>query len=99
MKKLIFIFLLFSFIACRPYSKEAYLKDYESFINEISLEEQDYTEKDWTSIESKFDKFNTIWYNDYSDEFSLTDKLKVTKLKTQYLYYRGKAEIKGLFKK
>jgi hypothetical protein len=99
MKKLIFIFLLFSFIACRPYSKEAYLKDYESFINEISLEEQDYTEKDWTSIESKFDKFNTIWYNDYSDEFSLTDKLKVTKLKTQYLYYRGKVKIKGLFKK
>ena len=99
MKKLIFIFLLFSFIACRPYSKEAYLKDYESFINEISLEEQDYTEKDWTSIESKFDKFNTIWYNDYSDEFSLTDKLKVTKLKTQYLYYRGKVKIKGIFKK
>ena len=99
MKKLIFIFLFFSFIACRPYSKEAYLKDYESFINEISLEEQDYTEKDWTSIESKFDKFNTIWYNDYSDEFSLTDKLKVTKLKTQYLYYRGKVKIKGLFKK
>ena len=99
MKKLIFIFLLFSFIACRPYSKEAYLKDYESFINEISLEEQDYTEKDWTSIESKFDKFNTIWYIDYSDEFSLTDKLKVTKLKTQYLYYRGKVKIKGLFKK
>ena len=72
------------------------MKDYESFINEISLEEQDYTEKDWTSIESKFDKFNTIWYNDYSDEFSLTDKLKVTKLKTQYLYYRGKVKIKGL---
>lgn len=99
MKKSLILFFLIFILACRPYSKEAYLKDYELFINEISLEEQNYTEKDWKSIDSKFDKFNTIWYNDYSEDFSLTDKLTITKFHSQYLYYRGKAEIKGLFKK
>ena len=99
MKNLIFIFLLFSFIACRPFTKESYLKDYDTFITKIADEEPSYTESDWESTEKKFQKFNTDWYDHFSNDLTFAEKLTVTKLHTQYIYYKGKSELRGVFKK
>ena len=99
MKKIIFAILLFCFISCRPFSKESYLKDYETFITKISNEEPNYTESDWKIIDKKFEKFNTDWYDHFSNDLTFTEKLTVTKLHTQYIYYKGKSELRGVFKK
>jgi hypothetical protein len=99
MKYIIFLLLCaFILVSCRPYSKETYLRDYEKFINKISIEEQSFSENDWKSIELKFNNFNSVWYEDYSSELTIAERLKVTKLHGQYLYYRSKAELKGLLK-
>ncbi|NDA62451.1 MAG: hypothetical protein EBX50_10445 [Chitinophagia bacterium] len=79
-----FIFL----VSCKPYSKEAYLKQYSEFIETISRENDTYTDDDWVRKDKKFKQFNEDWYNEFETEFSFSEKITITKFKAKYSFYR-----------
>lgn len=76
--------------SCAPMTKEAYLQDYEEFINEVSKESSKYSESDWQEVDEKFDKFANEWYKKFEDEFTWKEDLIISKYKVQYNLYRHK---------
>jgi len=97
-KVLFFLFLL-SFTACSPWTKDSYLKQYESFIDEISTNSQDFKEGDWRDADERFRKFDTEWYNNFKDEMSISEKGKTAYYNLQYVYYRNKENAESIFDK
>jgi len=97
--KFIVILLLFisvSIVSCSPSSKESYLKQYNDFITEISLEYQTFTDKDWRNAERKYNKFTGKWYDKFKNEFSIKDQLILTKNKIQFNIYKMNYNTKNL---
>lgn len=80
---------LFYFATCRPYSKEAYLKQYSEFIETIGNERESYTEGDWATYDKKYNQFNDEWYKEFEKELTLKENLTILKYKAQYQYYRN----------
>jgi hypothetical protein len=88
--------------ACGPTSKEAYLKKYEAFINEVAERHSDYSEKQWKEKDELFKKFTEDWYAKFKDDFTVADHITLTSFRFKYNLYHAKEQtgdvIKALFK-
>lgn len=71
-----------------PFSKESYLEDYKEFIEEVSNENDTYSDEDWEEADEQFEKFNEEWYAKFEEELSFTEKITVTKYNAEYKIYR-----------
>lgn len=85
---IIIAIVIFLIKSAAPFSKEAYLEDYKEFIDEVSDENDTYSEDKWKDIDEKFDKFNEEWYEKFEDELSFTEKLTVAKYNAEYKIYK-----------
>ena len=65
-------------------------------ITKISNEEQNYTDEDWKSVDKKFEKFNTEWYEHFSDDLTISEKLAISKLHSKFIYYKSKSTFKKI---
>jgi len=91
MKNNLFVFFVVVFLSsCSPFTKESYMKQYCSFIEDVAEHCNDYSEKDWENIDKKNNKFNNIWFDKFKDDLSFSDRMTITKYQMQYLYYRHK---------
>ena len=93
----LFLIISISIISCSPNSKESYLKQYNDFITEIMADHQTYTAENWRDLERKNDKFTGEWYDKYKNEFSIKDKIIVTKNKVQFNIYKMNYDTKITF--
>ena len=81
-------------VSClKPNSKEAYLEKFERFINRVETNHKKYTKKDWEWTDSQFKKYNGGWYLKFSDEFTLSDQIKIKSLIIRYYSYRNKDDV------
>jgi len=101
MKKIYFFLtiVMLSLSSCSTMTKDAYLEQYKSFIDEISSSSQNFKENDWKNADERFKKFDTEWYNDFKDEMSISEKGKTAFYNLQYVYYRNKENAKSIFDK
>lgn len=91
--------VMLSLSSCSPLTKDAYLEQYKSFIDEISSESKSYKESDWKDADEQFKKYDSEWYNKFNDEMSLAEKGTVSYYNLQYVYYRNKGGVKSLYDK
>lgn len=66
MNRIKIILFQFSFcllISCSPWSKDAYMSEYKSFIDDVSEKGQDYSDAEWQEADNKFKQFDTEWFD------------------------------------
>ena len=95
---LLFIFSILLINSCSaPWSKEEYLDDYASFIDEVASEYKSYTSKDWKKQDAKYAKFNGEWYKKFKKEYTWKEEVILAKYTVQYNIYNVKGDIDDLF--
>ena len=70
-------------------SKESYLGNYESFIDEIKDNKNSYSEKEWKEKDKEFQKFSDEMYSKYQEELGLFEQAKIAKYALVYGSTRG----------
>ncbi len=94
MKRYVSIFFILIFLnlvsSCSPTSKESYIENYKQFIDNLSSNNNDYTEADWKRADKKMIKFTGEWYIKFEDEFTLQEQIVIKKYEVQYNLYKVK---------
>ncbi len=75
--KLLLIIITGCLLACAPTSKDNYMKEFETFVNEVSVNWQSYTPEDW---EKKIEKYNQLtgeWLLKFEGQLSTQDALRL----------------------
>ena len=93
MKKMFYMVLMAMMVmmtACQQ-SKEDYIKEFKSFVNEVSEECADYTEEQWEDVAEEFELLvkKAEKYQDLTAE----DKLELAKVQANYAGLQAKKSI------
>ncbi len=88
---LVLLILLLGLSSCKNTidTKESYLKEYESFIEEIKENKDEYSEEEWKKKDEKFTTFSDELYKKYEDELSFFEQARIAKYALQYGSTRG----------
>jgi len=100
MKKIFHISILYLIITgcSTPFNKETYLKNFETFMSEVSVNYKNYSDKDWEMKNEEFEKFTGIWYEKFEKEFTLRENIKITGYQVKFQYYSALSETSSVFK-
>lgn len=90
--------VLFLVSCLNPSSKESYLEKFESFVDRVEQNHKKYNNKDWEWSDSQFEKYNSDWYLKFSDDFTLSDQIKIKSLIIRYHSYKNKEDISEVLK-
>lgn len=89
--KYFFILPLMVFmVSCMPKSKEAYLERFEHFVERVEEHHKKYSKKDWEWADSQLKKYNSEWYPEFHNEFTLQDQIKIKSLIIKYHSLKNK---------
>ena len=77
------------FVSCSPMSKDSYLKQYVSFMDDVSSNYVTYDDQDWKDTDEKFKKFDVEWFKKFQDDLSFSEKATIYKYNLQYVFYRN----------
>ncbi|WP_372647357.1 DUF6565 domain-containing protein [Draconibacterium sp.] len=81
-------------VACTtPSSKEDYLDQFERFVERVDNNHNKYGKKDWEWADEKFEKYNSEWYLEYRDDFTVEDQIKIKGLIIKYHALKNKESI------
>lgn len=86
-------------VSClNPTSKEDYLEKFEKFVNRVEENHKHYNSKDWEWADTQFEKYNTEWYLDFKEDFTLEDQIKIKALIIKYHSYKNKQGLGDLLR-
>lgn len=100
--KLIFKFLAVVMIlqagsSCMiPSSKERYLANFERFVNNVEKESPGFKPRDWRYAEKRYQKYSVEWYQNFREDFTPQEQIKVAGLKLRYQAVREGAGLRRL---
>jgi hypothetical protein len=85
------LMLMVGFSSCinEVNSKESYLKEYKSFIEEVNVNKNKYSEEEWKKKDEVFSTFSEELYGKYQDELRLLEQARIAKYALQYGSIRG----------
>lgn len=74
--------------SCSPQSKGAYLSAYKGFILKVDKEHESYSDKDWKSVDSEFNKFTGKLYTKFEKQLTWQEEILIKKYQVQYNLYK-----------
>jgi hypothetical protein len=74
-------------VACTPRVKESYMKEFNSFVAEVSENYKTYDDKTWEKQVKKYEKLSGEWYNKFKEEFTLQDEIAIKANQVKWHYY------------
>ena len=85
------LILVVGFSSCKITvdSKESYLNEYESFIEEVKVNKNKYTEEEWKEKDEEFAIFSEELYEKYQEELRFLEQARIAKYALQYGSTRG----------
>lgn len=98
LKYLIVCCLVWMLACSAPTSKEDYLDRFERFVERVDNNKNKYTQKDWEWADEKFEKYNTEWYLEYLDDFTVDDQIKIKGLIIKYHTLKNKESVGDLLR-
>lgn len=93
MKKLMFVALMAVMVlmtACQQ-SKEDYIKEFKSFVNEVSEECADYTEDDWKGVAKEFEAL--VKQAEQYEDLTAEETLELAGIQAEYAGLQAKKGI------
>lgn len=91
---LLFIIIFFS---CTNMTKESYLDNFQTFINEVRDDKSSYSEKDWQEADKQYNNYTVALYEKFRKELFIEDELIITRCKASYNLYRFTDKSEGVF--
>jgi hypothetical protein len=88
------VLVVFIIISCSNMTKEQYLSEYKSFIQQVKNSRQDYTAKNWEEMDRIHYKYCNELFKKYEINFTVEEKILLAKYRLQYDVYRYKDEVK-----
>lgn len=82
-KQLFILLGILLFVGC-SYTKENYLNDFSSFIEEVKVSSSSYSEADWAEIDKQYDEYAVEKYKKFKSELTPEEMLTISKLKGTY---------------
>ena len=62
--------ILFSLFSCKNMTKESYISNYESFVNKVELNSENYSLNDWSKKDSLFEIYSVNLFNEYESQLT-----------------------------
>lgn len=81
-------FLVVMVSCLAPMSKKSYVEKFETFVNSVDKNHENYKDKDWKKVDAEFRKYNSDWYLKFKGEYTLQDQIKIKSLILQYHSYK-----------
>jgi len=86
----LFLFFLFVFSSCKyTLTKEQYLTNYESFIQDVKQNYQKYSNETWKKQDKGFVKYNEELFLQFKDKLTLAEQVRLTRFDFVYNLMRG----------
>jgi hypothetical protein len=85
----LFIFMAIAGTSCTPTTKDSYLMRFERFVDSVKLNYKNYNKRDWKYADERFKRFSKEWYEQFKNELSAGEEIKVAALITRYQSYKG----------
>jgi len=93
-RNLLVLLLIVLMVSCwAPSSKEAYLEQFERFVERVDQNHKKYTKKDWEWADERFEKYDSEWYRKFQDNFSMEDQIKIKSLIIKYHTLKNKQSV------
>jgi uncharacterized protein (UPF0305 family) len=95
------MFLMVIISACSyfpPMSKNGYLKDFVSFVNDVELNHEKYTDEEWKKSDETFEKYADTYYNKFKEKMNTDDIRKANMLKGKYIGFKIKGKAGNVIK-
>ena len=93
MKKILYVALMLVMVmmtACQQ-SKEDYIKEFKSFVNEVSEECADYTEADWEDVAKEFEAL--VKQAEKYEDLTVEETMELAAIQTKYAGLQAKKSI------
>lgn len=95
--ELLFILLaILLFVGC-SYTKENYLNDFISFVEDVKTNSSSYSEADWLDIDKQHDKYAGEQYEKFKAKLTTEEMLTIGKLKGTYTALKVKKSANEIF--
>ena len=90
--------LVLLMISCSVFAtKDNYIKDFSSFINDVKGSCANYSEADWTNADKQYKEFANDKYEKFKTKLTTEDELTIIKLKGTYAAFKVKKGAGELF--
>ena len=97
MRYILFV-ILFSLFSCKNMTKESYISNYESFVNKVELNYENYSLNDWSEKDSLFEIYSVNLFNEYESQLTSEERNKINNLTGKYTGLRVSNLGKDIFK-
>ena len=95
--KVLLICTLLSIVSCSFFeNKNSYIGDYSNFINEVSLNGDDYSDEEWNESDSLYVMYSSNLFKKYKSELNKNEREMVNKLTGKYFALRSVSVGKGI---
>ncbi len=82
--------------SCAPQTKESYLEQYQSFVQDVKSNHNTYLEKDWAEKDEDYKKFSEQWRVRFEEEFTWKELIILEKYKIEYNFYRFSHDFRSI---
>ena len=94
--KISLLFVFFVLSSCNNYTKDDYLKKYESFVFDIKRDWKNFSDSDWQKNSIKNNNFYENDYKKFSSELSASELIRVNRFNFVFHFYKGDITLKSL---
>ena len=77
--------------------KNAYINNFEEFVEKVKVNHKEYSEDDWIKIDKEYQKFEEEDRIKYEKFFTKEDKTRVNTLNGEYSSYKAKGVIDSIY--
>lgn len=88
-QKTLFFLSTIILMGCAPMSKDAYMRRFSDFSQEVTRNCKFYDSDDWERMSKKYDNFSGKWYEKFKDDMSMKEVLLVRSYQARWWYNRG----------
>lgn len=79
-----------------PSSKDEYIDDYATFIEDLKVNKDNLTEEQWKEKDKAFEKFSNELYGEFEKDLGIAEQIKIGKNAFQYAKMRGTSALKNV---
>ena len=96
-EKLIILIPFCILLACKPFSKDQFMSRYESFMDNVKENHEDFNDTDWDRKDEQLEEMLDEWYPEFEEDFTRKERTRIWSDAMQYAIYRHGNELENFW--
>lgn len=97
LEKLIILIPFCILLACKPFSKDQFMSRYDSFMENVKENHDDFSDNDWESKDEQLEEMLDDWYPAFEEDLTRKERSRVWSKAMQYAVYRHGNDIENFW--